>query len=78
MFPKQITPFILTEAMPSADVLNQKLATMPFVPVTGLDWFSDGFAPPAAFSTDLTFAADKTVSVCLKRETKQIPSSALK
>ncbi|ULJ66210.1 recombination-associated protein RdgC [Wielerella bovis] len=78
MFPKQLTPFILTEKLPSADVLNQKLATMPFVPVTGLDWFSEGFTPPAAFSPDLVFAADKTVSVCLKRETKQIPSSALK
>lgn len=78
MFPKQITPFILTEAMPSADVLNEKLAAMPFVPVSGLDWFSEGFTQPAAFSPDLVFAADKTVSVCLKREMRQIPSSALK
>lgn len=59
-------------------MLNKKLETMPFVPVSGLDWSSDGFAPPVAFSTDLVFTADKTVSVCLKRETKKIPRSALK
>lgn len=78
MFPKQITPFILTEKLPSVDVLNLKLGDMSFIPVSGLNWFSEGFTQPTAFSFDFAFAADKTVSVCLKRETKQIPNSALK
>lgn len=79
MFPKQITPFILTHETPSADILNEKFTANPITKILdlGVHWFTEGFAKPTPFSNDFVFTADKTVSGCLKRFTRILPSDVV-
>lgn len=80
MFPKNITPFIFQQPnlMPSAEKVQEKLQTLPAAPVLGLDWFTEGFTPPMPFSNDLAFVTDETISGCLKRSERVLPSSVIK
>lgn len=80
MWFKQITfyPINNVDLLPEIDVLADKLATVPFAPVTGLDWYSEGFAAPQAFSPELVFPADFTWSVALKKSEKVLPASVIR
>ncbi len=80
MWFKQITfyPINQTDKLPEIDVLADKLATAPFTPVTGLDWFSEGFAAPQSFSPELVFPADFTWSVALKKSEKVLPAGVIR
>lgn len=79
MWFKQMTFYpIATQKLPEWDKLAEKLNNLPFVPVTGLDWFSEGFAPPHAFSPELVFVADKTWSVALKKSEKVLPAAVVR
>ena len=44
----------------------------------GLDWFSEGFAAPVAFSPELVFPADYTWRVALKKEEKVLPAGVIR
>ena len=48
------------ETLPDLDTLTAKLSEAEFAPITGLDWFSEGFAAPHGFSPELVFPADFT------------------
>lgn len=80
MFPKNITPFIFQQpfSMPSAEKVQEKLQTLPATPVLGLDWFTEGFAPPMPFSSDLAFTTEEVILGCLKRSQRVLPSSVIK
>ena len=79
MWFKQISFFpINIKQLPELDTLSEKLATAEFSPVTGLDWFSEGFAAPQNFSPELVFPADFTWSVALKRSDKVLPAAVIR
>ncbi|WII93035.1 recombination-associated protein RdgC [Kingella negevensis] len=79
MWFKQITFYpINTETQPEIETLADKLAEAEFAPVTGLDWFSEGFAPPHGFSPELVFPADFTWSVSLKKAEKVLPAAVVR
>lgn len=79
MWFKQITFYpINIDTLPETDTLADKLATLPFAPVTGLDWFNEGFAAPQAFSPELVFPADFTWSVALKKSEKVLPAGVIR
>ena len=58
--------------------LNEKLGQAAFTPCMGLDWFSEGFAAPVAFSPELVFPADYTWRVALKKEEKVLPAGVIR
>ena len=76
MFPKQLTPFPLP-TVPPFDNLAAKIADVPFTPVTGLNRFNEGFAPLYGFDSGLTFTAEQTELIRLKRQEKMLPSSVI-
>ena len=55
----------------------EKLEQAAFTPCMGLDWFSEGFAPPTPFSSDFVFTANSN-RVCLKHEEKVLPSATVR
>ena len=56
----------------------EKLEQAAFTPCMGLDWFSEGFAPPTPFSYDFVFTAQNSNRVCLKHEEKVLPSATVR
>ncbi len=79
MWFKQISFYpVSPENMPDTQTLSVKLAEAEFVPVQGLDWFSEGFAAPQGFSPELVFAADFTDSVALKKEERVLPAAVIR
>ena len=66
------------ETLPDLDTLVSKLAAAQFAPITGLDWFSEGFAAPHGFSPELVFPADFTWSIALKKAEKVLPASVIR
>ncbi len=56
----------------------EKLEQGAFTPCMGLDWFSEGFAPPTPFSSDFVFTAQNSNRVCLKHEEKVLPSATVR
>ncbi|ULJ69894.1 recombination-associated protein RdgC [Wielerella bovis] len=79
MWFKHITFYpIIADKLPAIDRLPEKLAEYEFAPVTGLDWFSEGFAAPHGFSPELVFAADFTWSVALKKAEKVLPAAVVR
>lgn len=79
MWFKQISFYPLNlAALPDTDTLATKLAEAEFVPVSGLDWFSEGFAPPQPFSPEPLFVADFTWGIALKRSEKVLPAGVIR
>ena len=56
----------------------EKLEQAAFTPCMGLDWFSEGFAPPTPFSSDFVFTAQNSNRVRLKHEEKVLPSATVR
>lgn len=77
MWFKQITPFRLPE-LPEKRYLDESLGNSWFTELQGLDWFTEGFTHPTAFSDTAVFGAEKTMLIALKREEKVLPSAAIK
>lgn len=79
MWFKQISFFRLNpEQLPTLDTLTNKLTEQHFSPVTGLDWFSEGFSPPYHFSPEIVFPADFTWAIALKKSEKVLPASVIR
>lgn len=79
MWFKQISFYpININQLPETDTLADKLNSSEFAPITGLDWFSEGFAAPHGFSPELLFPADFTWLVSLKRSDKVLPASVIR
>lgn len=79
MWFKQVSFFQLTQdKLPEIEVLAEKLQQLEFAPVTGLDWFSEGFAAPFGGSPELVFPADFTWSVALKKQEKVLPAGVIR
>lgn len=77
MWFKQVTPFRLPE-LPEKRYLDESLGNSWFTEPQGLDWFSEGFTHPTAFSDTAVFGSEKTMLIALKREEKVLPSAAIK
>ncbi|WP_274584904.1 recombination-associated protein RdgC [Neisseria leonii] len=79
MWFKQICFYPLAaDKMPDTQTLADKLAAAAFVPVQGLDWFSEGFAAPQGFSPEPVFSADLTDSFALKKEERVLPAAVIR
>ncbi|XXQ68564.1 recombination-associated protein RdgC [Neisseriaceae bacterium B1] len=79
MWFKQVSFFQLTQdKLPEIKTLADKLAEHEFAPVTGLDWFSEGFTVPFGGLPELVFPADFTWSVALKKQEKVLPSGVIR
>lgn len=79
MWFKQISFYPLNkDNLPDEATLTAQLEQAAFVPVSGLDWFSEGFAPPQSFSPELVFAADFTWAVALKKAEKVLPAGVIR
>lgn len=76
MWFKQVTPFRLLE-LPEKRFLDESLGNSWFTEPQGLDWFSEGFTHPTAFSDTAVFGAEKTMLIALKREEKVLPRAAV-
>ncbi len=77
MWFKQVTPFRVFE-LPEKRYLDESLGNSWFTELQGLDWFTEGFTHPTAFSDRAVFEAEKTMLIALKREEKVLPSAAIK
>ena len=77
MWFKQVTPFRLLE-LPEKRYLDESLGNSWFTEPQGLDWFSEGFTHPNAFTDLAVFEAQKSMLINLKREEKVLPSAAIK
>lgn len=77
MWFKQVTPFRLPE-LPEKRFLDESLGNSWFTEPQGLDWFSEGFTHPNAFTDLAVFEAQKTMLISLKREEKVLPAEAIK
>ena len=79
MWFKQITFYVLPKSPDfSPEELAERLQEHEFAPVTGLDWFSEGFAPPHGFSPELVFPAQHTWAVSLKKSEKVLPAAVVR
>nr|DAK44683.1 MAG TPA: putative exonuclease [Caudoviricetes sp.] len=76
MWFKQVTPFRLPE-LPEKRFLDESLGNSWFTEPQGLDWFSEGFTHPNAFTDLAVFEAQKTMLISLMREEKVIPRAAV-
>lgn len=76
MWFKQVTPFSLPE-LPEKRYLDESLGNSWFNKPNGLDWFSEGFTHPNAFTDFAVFEAQKTMLISLMREEKVLPSAAV-
>jgi len=77
MWFKQVTPFRLLE-LPEKRYLDESLGNSWFTEPQGLDWFSEGFTHPNAFTDLAVFGAQKSMLINLMREEKVLPSAAIK
>ena len=77
MWFKQVTPFRVFE-LPEKRYLDESLGNSWFTELQGLDWFTEGFTHPTAFSDTAVSEAEKTMLIALKREEKILPSAAIK
>ena len=78
MWYKNAIIYLLPDGWPSEADLNEKLEQAAFTPCMGLDWFSEGFAPPTPFSSDFVFTAQNSNRVCLKHEEKVLPAGVIR
>ncbi len=79
MWFKQVSFYFLNpEKLPETEVLAEKLAEAAFKPVSGLERFSEGFAPPQAFSPEMVFAVDFTWGISLKKQEKVLPAAVVR
>ena len=78
MWYKNAIIYILPEGWQLEAGFAEKLEQAAFTPCMGLDWFSEGFAPPTPFSSDFVFTAQNSNRVCLKHEEKVLPSATVR
>ena len=76
MWFKQVTPFRVFE-LPEKRYLDESLGNSWFTEPQGLDWFTEGFTHPNAFTDLAVFEAQKTMLISLMREEKVLPSAAV-
>ena len=77
MWFKNITFYpINTKMLPENETLLEKIATKPFAPPLGLDWFSEGFVP--MMGEEMAFFADFTWSVALQKSERVLPSPVIR
>lgn len=77
MWFKQVTPFRVFE-LPEKRYLDESLGNSWFTEPQGLDWFTEGFTHPNAFTDLAVFEAQKTMLISLMREEKVLPGVAIK
>ncbi|UTH72557.1 recombination-associated protein RdgC [Chromobacterium sp. IIBBL 290-4] len=79
MWFRQLSFYRLTEKNAiSADKLLSALEKRPFQPCMGLDWFSEGWVPPASHLGAPLHAGRGSLMVALRREDKVLPASVIR
>ncbi len=79
MWIKQLSFYRLSgESLTDAEKLSTALAKRPFHACSGLDWFSEGWVPPAGFLSDPVYPAQGKLMVSLKREDKVLPAGVIR
>ncbi len=75
MWFKQLSFFVIeARDIPSAEVLEEKLADAAFSPVAGLARESEGFAAAVPFAPERVFSAGQTSRISLRKEEKILPA----
>nr|WP_199068670.1 recombination-associated protein RdgC [Chromobacterium sp. ASV5] len=67
-----------TENTPTAEQLLGALEKKPFQPCMGLDWFSEGWVPPAGHLEAPVHVARDYQMISLRREDKVLPASVIR
>ncbi|MCL6262197.1 recombination-associated protein RdgC [Craterilacuibacter sp. RT1T] len=79
MWFKQLSFYRLSEnSIPSTEKLSEVLEKRPFSHCMGLDWFSEGWVPPAGFLVDPVYPVRDCLMVALKREDKVLPAGVIR
>jgi recombination associated protein RdgC len=79
MWFKQLSFYRLTsESRLEAAQLSDALNKTPFLPCSGLDWFSEGWVFPAGHLDNPVFSARNCLLVSLKREDKVLPAAVIR
>lgn len=79
MWFKQLFFFQLSpEFVIDSDKLRERLAARPFTPPGGLDWFGEGWVPPAAHIDGPLYEARGYRPVTLRREDKVLPAGVIR
>lgn len=79
MWFKQLFFFQLSpEFVIDSDKLRERLAARPFTPPGGLDWFGEGWVPPAAHIDGSLYEARGYRLVTLRREDKVLPAGVIR
>ena len=78
MWYKNAIIYLLPDGWQLEAGFEEKLEQAAFTPCMGLDWFSEGFAPPTPFSSDFVFTAQNSNRVCLKHEEKVLPAGVIR
>ncbi|MDO5686418.1 MAG: recombination-associated protein RdgC [Neisseria sp.] len=79
MWFKQLSFFTIdSKNIPTAELLEEKLATAAFAPVTGLALSSEGFAAAVPFAPEHVFTAGKSMRIALKKEEKILPAAVVR
>lgn len=80
MWFKQLSFYVCNkDSLPSADLLAEKVCDSAFVPVSGQQWFNEGFVPPFAGNEDeWVMNVGSTQRVTLRKEEKVLPASVIR
>lgn len=78
MWFRQLSIFVVPKNAPiDIKALQEALNTKKFQPAGGLDWFSEGWVPPAKHLDQCIFSARDTHIMSLRREDKVLPPSVV-
>ncbi|MGC0155547.1 recombination-associated protein RdgC [Chromobacterium vaccinii] len=77
MWFKQLSFYRLADVVDQA-ALTAALERRPFQPCMGLDWFSEGWVPPAGHLDAPVYAGRGSLLVSLRREDKVLPASVIR
>lgn len=77
MWFKELSFYILGEPVSSVD-LNAVLTKRPFAEPSGLDWYSEGWVPPADFLADPVHQQGQYAMVALRRDDKVLPGTVIR
>ncbi|MBR7059339.1 MAG: recombination-associated protein RdgC [Neisseriaceae bacterium] len=78
MWFKQLKFFVIDpKQIPDTQTLSEALSEHSFTPIEGLMKISEGFEFATSFNEDFVFSVDGSDSICLKKEERILPASAI-
>lgn len=77
MWFKQLSFYVLPPSV-DTDALGTAMAKRPFVPCSGLDWFSTGWRTPAEHSSGMLHSNNGAHMFAMKRQDKVLPAASIR